>query len=276
MTIEEALAWGISQLGTDADAKVDCRLLLMQVLGVNSAYLMTWPERELTLGQQVQFEATLGRRCKGEPIAYIIGYRDFWDLTLAVNPSTLIPRPETELLVEQVIQLDIKAAQCLDLGTGTGAIALAIASEKPNWQIMASDYVADAVALAKRNAKSNQVNNVTIVQSHWLQNISGQFDVIVSNPPYVEAGSPYLQQGDLRFEPETALVAGGDGLDDIRTIIADGKPYLKPGGLMYLEHGWQQGQAIRCLFTESGYLGATTLKDLNQLDRITFAHLPSH
>ncbi|MBE1301629.1 MAG: peptide chain release factor N(5)-glutamine methyltransferase [Alteromonadaceae bacterium] len=274
MQISEALIWGAQALEGGESPKLDCKVLLCHILDVSTTYLHTWPDKEITAKQLAQFEHCVARRKSGEPIAYITGERDFWSLTLKTNPSTLIPRPETELLVEQAIALPIENARCLDLGTGTGAIALAIASEKPSWRLVAVDRVAEAVSLAKQNAALNNIKNIELLVSNWFEVIPVQkFDIIVSNPPYVESNSPYLKKGDLRFEPISALASGADGLEDIEKIIDDSVSYLNTDGWLMLEHGWQQAEAIQQYLREQKFTNVSTVKDLNELDRITVAQL---
>lgn len=277
LSIANQLAWGSTTIAQklleQESASLDSKLLLCHCLGCNLTYLHTWPEKLITLEQQANFQTLVHLRCGGNPIAYLLGYRDFWSLRLKVADSTLIPRPETELLVETVLELDLPAhAALLDLGTGTGAIALALAYEKPQWQIMGIDKSAAAVELAQQNAQCNQLLEVKFKQSNWFEEVDKQqFNVVVSNPPYVESQSPYLTQGDVRFEPLSALVSGLDGLDDIRFIITHAKDYLAPDGWLLLEHGFEQGDKIKSLLESSGYLDAKTILDLNGLPRVTVA-----
>lgn len=250
---------------------VDCELLLCHVLNVDRSYLKTWPDRELSSADEEQFQQLLERRIQGQPIAYLIGTQGFWTLNLNVSPDTLIPRPETELLVEAALELELpQQSKVLDLGTGTGAIALALASERKQWQISAVDLMPNAVQLASANCQRHQLNNVEIFQSSWFKEIPAQcFDLIVSNPPYIEHGDIHLSQGDLRFEPASALVSGSDGLDDLRLLIAESIDYLAERGWLIVEHGYQQGPAVRELFQQSGFTQVETRNDLNDLERIT-------
>ncbi len=255
--------------------RLDVELILAWVLAQSRTYLFTWPERELSAAQQAAFEQALARRLKGEPVAYIVGQQGFWTLDLQVAPSTLIPRPETELLVEAVLQrLPESPAMLLDLGTGTGAIALAVASERPQWRCVAVDKMPDAVALAERNRERLQLHNVRCLQSDWFANVgSTLFDVVVSNPPYIDSEDPHLQQGDVRYEPQSALVAAEKGLADIDRIVTKAKRYMVPGGLLLLEHGWEQGQAVRKLFTANRYSQVETLCDLAGHERVTLGYV---
>lgn len=272
-TIAHALAWAKSILasaGSDSPS-TDARLLLAHVLGKDQTYLYTWADKILSDRTYVDFQHLVNARQQGEPVAYLLGYRDFWTLRLAVNPSTLIPRPETELLVEHALgRLSEDVSSLCDLGTGTGAVALALASERPDISVTGVDKVAGAVQLARQNAIVNQLINVQFLQSDWFGALgNSQFNLIVSNPPYVEEGSPYLEEGDVRFEPRSALISGKDGLEDIRHIIGAAIPYLQAKGWLLLEHGYQQGKAIRGLFAHYGYTAVETVQDYAGLDRVT-------
>jgi len=219
----------------------------------------------------------LARRVAGEPVAYLLGHRGFWTLDLAVSPATLIPRPETELLVELALArlpADTPLAVA-DLGTGSGAIALALASERPQVDVTATDLSAAALDMARGNAARNGLARVRFVQGAWFAPLQGmRFDLIASNPPYIASNDPHLQQGDLRHEPATALASGIDGLDDLRLIVADAGAHLLPGGWLLIEHGWDQGAAIRALFEHAGFEQVYTERDLEQRDRVTRGCLP--
>jgi len=273
MKVKQSLEYIESKLASQ-EGKDDARYLLSFVLQKSFTWLKTWPEELLTSEQQTQLESLIERRASGEPIAYITGERDFWTLTLKTNPSTLIPRPETELLVEKAIEfldgLPSKENKILDLGTGTGVIALAIASERPKDKIIACDFQLGAVELAKENVKFNQINNVEVVQSDWFSNVSDlDFDLIVSNPPYVEENDPHLKQGDLVFEPNSALVAEDQGLADIKIIISKSVEFLVVGGQLMIEHGYNQASQLQAIFAEKGFSNIETFQDLAGLDRIT-------
>ncbi|MBA1265189.1 peptide chain release factor N(5)-glutamine methyltransferase [Stutzerimonas stutzeri] len=272
-TIESLL--NDSDLPDSPSARLDAELLLAHVLGTSRSYLHTWPEREPGAEQCKAFAEYLERRRRGEPVAYILGRQGFWSLELEVAPHTLIPRPDTELLVETALQLlPATAAQVLDLGTGTGAIALALASERPVWRVTGVDRVAEAVALATRNARQLRLDNVRFHQSHWFSALTGQrHELIVSNPPYIPAGDPHLSQGDVRFEPGSALVAGEDGLDDIRQIIAQAPAYLHDAGWLLLEHGYDQAGAVRGLLTEGGFVSVQSRRDYGGHERISQGRL---
>lgn len=276
MTIAELLTRSQSLIDVSDTAALDVELILCHCVQKNRTYLKTWPERELDSAQLKQFETLLKRRQQGEPVAYLIGSRGFWTLDLAVNPSTLIPRPETELLVEQALAClpYNKEAHVLDLGTGTGAIALAIASENSHWQVLGCDVQEEAVVLAEQNRESHKIKNATFLQSHWFTSIPQQpFDLIVSNPPYIDPEDEHLSQGDVRFEPRSALVAANKGLADIEKIISTSNTYLKPDGWLMFEHGYDQGEAVRELIQQAGFSSISTIKDLGGMDRVTQGQL---
>jgi release factor glutamine methyltransferase len=276
-TLEQAIAAGADLLAASSEsAKLDAQVLLLNILQKPHSYLFTWPEQPLSIEQQQQFEHACQRRLNGEPVAHITGQREFWSLPLEVNSTTLIPRPDTETLVEQALQLPVPAsAKVLDLGTGTGAIALALGSEMPSWQIIAVDRVDDAVALATRNQQRLAINNVQIKHSHWFSALGGEkFDLIVTNPPYIESSDIHLQQGDVRFEPLSALVADEDGLADIKQIITQSRDYLQAKGYLLIEHGFEQSSAVAAAFAAMGFTAIKTVKDLGNNDRVTLAQWP--
>lgn len=265
-TISAALATARAQL-----TSIDAEVLLMAVLGCDRSRLLGWPEQTLTEDQQQQFAQSLARRIKGEPVAYITGRKGFWSLELHVNTSTLIPRPETELLVELALhKLPVSACKVIDLGTGTGAIALALAKERPQWQVFACDAQAGAVELAQYNALQHHLARVTIAQSNWFEGIDEvDFDLVVSNPPYIDSADPHLQRGDVRFEPRTALVAADGGLADIACISRQARTHLKSGGWLMLEHGYHQGEVVRAQLSQEGYSAVETHCDLAGHERVT-------
>ena len=242
-------------------ADIEARLCLCHVLNVSSSYLYSYPERELTTTEQAALSTLLTARLQGQPLAYLFGHWHFFDLQLEVSPSTLIPRPDTELLVEQALSLPLPAkAKVLDLGTGTGAIALALAHTKPQWQLTAVDYIREAVQLAERNRQRLNINNCTVLHSNWFAALAGQrFDLIVSNPPYIDPDDSHLSA--LRYEPITALTAAESGLADIRHIVQQAPQYLQTNGWLYLEHGYDQADAVRQLLQHSGFSQIQSQRD---------------
>lgn len=265
-----------AQLPDSPTSRLDAELLLAAALGKSRSFLHTWPERIVPSEAALLFAEYLQRRRSGEPVAYILGQQGFWNLDLEVAPHTLIPRPDTELLVETALQLlPASPARVLDLGTGSGAIALALASERPAWKVTAVDRVLEAVALAERNRQRLHLNNVTVLSSHWFDSIDGQrFELIVSNPPYISEADPHLIAGDVRFEPESALVAGKDGLDDLRLIVAQAPEHLVAGGWLVLEHGYDQAPAVRELLGARGFSDVHSRVDLGGHERISLGCLP--
>lgn len=265
-----------AQLPDSPSARLDAELLLAAALGKPRSFLRTWPERVVDREARERFEGWLVRRRAGEPVAYILGRQGFWSLDLEVAPHTLIPRPDTELLVETALQLlPASPARVLDLGTGTGAIALALACERLSWQVSGVDRIPEAVALAERNRERLRLANVGFRQSHWFSALEGErFALIVGNPPYIPGSDPHLQQGDVRFEPKSALVAGADGLDDIRLIVAQAPRFLEPGGWLLLEHGYDQAAAVRDLLLGNGFSEVESRRDLGGHERISLGRLP--
>ncbi|HWD34134.1 peptide chain release factor N(5)-glutamine methyltransferase [Pseudomonas sp. GZD-222] len=264
-----------AELPDSPTARLDVELLLAAAIGKSRSYLHTWPERIVSSEAALTFAEYLQRRRSGEPVAYILGQQGFWNLDLEVAPHTLIPRPDTELLVETALELlPLTPVRVLDLGTGTGAIALALASERAQWQVVAVDRVLEAVALAERNRQRLQLNNVQVRSSHWFDSVAGErFDLIVSNPPYIAAEDPHLVAGDVRFEPSSALVAGADGLDDLRIIISQAPAHLLPGGWLLLEHGYDQAAAVRELLAQHDFEQIESRIDLGGHERISLGRL---
>lgn len=278
-TLRQVVADASARLG-GVDARHEAELLLLHVLDRPRSWLFAHATDPLAANDQAAFEALLARRVAGEPVAYLTGRRGFWTLDLEVDPATLIPRPETELLVELALERlpPDQALQLADLGTGSGAIALALASERPRAQVLATDASPGALAVAARNAARHELDNVRFAEGghDWYGPLQGvRFDLIASNPPYIASNDPHLEQGDLRFEPSTALASGMDGLDDIRRIVEGGQAHLRPGGWLLIEHGWDQGAAIRALFEAAGFAEVQTVQDLEQRDRITLGRRPA-
>jgi [protein release factor]-glutamine N5-methyltransferase (EC 2.1.1.-) len=271
MTFKQWLTQAIDRLAQSESPRRDAEILLEFVTGKTRTYILAFDETTLMADRSEALESLLARRVNGEPVAHLTGMREFWSLPLFVSPATLIPRPDTECLVEQALaRLPEQACEILDLGTGTGAIALALASERPDCSVTAVDYVADAVALAKRNAATLAIENVTILQSNWFAALEGKvFGMIVSNPPYIDEHDPHLAEGDVRFEPKTALVAAQAGLADLAHIILEGRRFLLPDGWMLLEHGWKQGEEVRQLFIDAGFTQVETCRDYGGNERLT-------
>ncbi|MYN38122.1 peptide chain release factor N(5)-glutamine methyltransferase [Duganella sp. FT109W] len=254
---------------------LDNRVLLCHALGVNRIALITQSERELTEDEAQRFAALVQRRLDGEPIAYIVGQREFFGLPFDVCNAVLIPRPDTELLVELTLERTPRNGRVLDMGTGSGAIAVAVAHTRPDADVTALDVSADALAVAQRNAASNHAR-VTFLQSDWYAALQGAapFDVIASNPPYIASGDHHLSEGDLRFEPVGALTDHADGLSALRTIIAGAPPHLKPHGWLLMEHGYDQAEAVRALLTAAGYGEVQSWPDLAGIERVSGGQLP--
>jgi len=269
-------------------ARIDVQCLLQTVLQVNRAYLLGHPEQHLNDDQHEQYISLLERRLKGEPIAYLLATREFYGLPFKVSPATLIPRPETELLVELALQRipsvpphlpPIEKSWCrnekgkfrvLDLGTGSGALALSIAHARPNVEVVAVDSSADALKVARENTQRLNINNVQLIVSDWFSALQGKrFDLIVANPPYIAINDEHLFQGDVRFEPRSALTSGADGLDDIHHISTHAKAHLEPGGWLLLEHGYNQASKVRSLMQQAGFTSIFSEQDLSGIERVS-------
>jgi len=273
-TIKQALAQASTLQEISDSWKLDAELLLADSINQSREYLFTWPSQELTQSQFKKFDDYCRRRSTGEPIAYILGRQAFWDFELIVNPSVLIPRPETELLVETALELlDVSAnAAVLDLGTGSGAIALALAANSERWAVTAVDSSESALGVARENAKLLQLSNIEFIQTSWCDGLpTNRFDLIAANPPYVETGDKHLSEGSLPFEPIAALVAGENGLADIRAIAEQSRHCLKKDSWLLIEHGFEQKQAVEKILLETGYGNIECVKDLSRLDRLTKA-----
>ena len=278
ITARDLLAAAAGNLGGD-EASREVELLLSHALGRDRAWLYAHADDALAAADAVRFHSLLMRRAAGEPLAYIIGHREFWSLELSVTPAVLIPRPETELLVELALRKTPQGTEVdiADLGTGSGAIALALARECPRARLLATDASAAALMVARGNAERLGVGNVEFAKGDWCAALgSAKFDLIVSNPPYIADADAHLHQGDLRFEPRGALASGADGFDAIRVIVRDAPVHLKPGGWLLFEHGYEQGVAARVLLEKSGFVGMFTELDLEGRERVSGGSLRHH
>ncbi len=283
------------------DASLESEILLAHVMGVSRTHLYTWPEQDLPKSIKKDFMELVARRALGEPIAYITGSKEFWSLNLKISNQVLIPRPETEIIVETLLKIIPsvqKDIQILELGTGSGAIALAIAKECPHWRVVATDQSEQALEIASQNARNLNIHNIEFYQGDWFEALlssdtqvprarhsssapnapyasnAPQFNAVVSNPPYIEANDPHLFQGDLRFEPKQALIAGNDGLSCIRIIIENARKFLKKNACIILEHGAGQSASVMAMMKKQGFMNISNVKDLANLDRITLGFNP--
>ena len=276
----------LNQVNPTENGKVDALVLLQHATGKSRTQILAFDETEIDEKVRLKLTALLDRRLKGEPIAYILGEKEFWSLPLNVSEGTLIPRPDTEILVEKALQIALEKLEdnplyfrILDLGTGTGAIALALASELSlicqkkaiQLDVIGVDLMPDVVKLAQSNAEKNKLS-VQFLQSRWFEHVEGQFDIIVSNPPYIDYTDEHLTQGDVRFEPRSALVAGENGLADLRHLIEQSPRYLKDNGYLLLEHGWKQGEEVRSIFWQNHWQGVATIRDYGDNERVTLGY----
>lgn len=271
-TLKQLIADGEKALTDSDNARLDVELLLAHSISQTRTWLYTWPDHIPSAVERNLYLELLRRRQSGEPIAYLVGKQAFWNLELNITPDVLIPRPETELLVEKTLEklAGIKQARVVDLGTGSGAIALALANDNPDWEISGSDSSNEALDVARNNAEFLDISNVSFQAGDWLAPFpESRFHAIVSNPPYIETGDAHLDQGDVRFEPEQALISGADGLEDIRKIAAQSPGQLENRGWLLLEHGYNQGEAARKIFTYNGFREIETYKDLSGHERVT-------
>ena len=289
MTYQQWLAdavQALNQVNPTENSKVDALVLLQHATGKSRTQILAFDETEIDEKVRLKLTALLDRRLKGEPIAYILGEKEFWSLPLNVSEGTLIPRPDTEILVEKAFQIALEKLEenplhfrILDLGTGTGAIALALASELSlicqkkaiQLDVIGVDLMPEVVKLAQSNAEKNQLD-VQFLQSRWFEHVEGQFDIIISNPPYIDETDEHLSQGDVRFEPRSALVAGENGLADLRHIIEQSPRYLKDSGYLLLEHGWKQGEEVRSIFWQNHWQGVATIRDYGDNERVTLGY----
>jgi len=271
--IKTALHQALTQLKTSSpSARLDTEVLLAYVLNKPRTFLYTYPEKQLLDSQYNIYQQLITKRVEGQPIAHLTGTREFWSIPLLVSQDTLIPRPETELLIELALThlANKPQALVLDLGTGSGAIALALATEHPDWQLTACDSSPEAINIARENAKRLGLLNLTIYESDWFANLPEQrFDAILSNPPYIAECDPHLTQGDVRFEPRQALVSGPDGLEALRQIIEQSHQRLVPGGFLLLEHGYNQKHDVTSLLQQHGYKNVQCWPDCQGNDRVS-------
>ena len=261
-----------------AEARLEAQILLCRALGQPRSYLISHDRDPLSLEQAAAFDALIERRLKGEPIAYILGEREFYSLNFKTTPAVLIPRPETELLVELALARipANRPRRVLDLGTGSGSVAITLALHRPLTEVVAVDQSTAALAIARENAQSLGARNIRFIQSNWYGALSGEkFDLIVSNPPYIAAADPHLAQGDVRFEPIAALAAGSEGLDDIRLIVKDAPAHLNPSGWLLFEHGYDQAEACRELLIQAGFAQVASCNDLAGIPRVTYGQIVS-
>lgn len=275
-SIAAALRAATRLLGTD-EARAEAERLLAHALDRDRTWIYAHAEEALEAPARARFDRLVAARRAGQPVAYLLGDAGFWSLSLAVSPEVLIPRADTERLVELALErlAPGAAVRVADLGTGSGAIALALARERPRARIVATDASGAALAVAEANARRLGIANLEFRKGDWLQALAGErCELIVSNPPYIAADDPHLAQGDLRFEPPAALASGADGLDAIRAITRDAPAHLHPGGWLLLEHGWEQGAAVRALLAAAGLRDVFTATDLGGRDRVSGARQP--
>lgn len=272
-TIQHLLDQTVERLRAVSDTAIlDAEVLLCRCLHKNRSFLRAWPEHQPNDQQTAQFLHLIERRLQGQPVAYLTGEREFWSLTFKVSPAVLIPRPESELLIELGLALlpNQPGAKAIDLGTGSGILAVTLAVERPLAAIFATDISAEALAIAKLNAEQLGANNVRLVQSNWFDAIlERDFDLVISNPPYIAADDPHLRHGDVRFEPSGALVSADHGLRDIQLIAQQTRRHLKPGGQLLIEHGYNQRSEVRAIFETLDYRQVTTHNDLSGHPRVT-------
>ena len=275
MTLREALRQAVDRLAQFDDSRAQAEQLLLHVTGLNRTRLYSDPHMVVKPGAVEKLETLLQRRVAGEPLAHLLGQREFYGLSFQVTPDVLIPRPDTESLIDWALELIPTGEdwRITDLGTGSGCIGLTLAHERPRVTVLLTDASGAALDVARLNTDRLALQNASLQQSSWLQSVTGEFDLIVSNPPYINADSAYLEQGDLPHEPETALTPGKDGLAAIRAITTQAPAHLKPGGWLLLEHGFDQGEAVRGLLEKAGFLQVETRQDLTGNDRVSGGRL---
>lgn len=275
-TLDDALRWGRAELAASSEsAALDAEVLLLHVLDCTRSALRAWPERLIDRERAARFQALIGRRREGWPVAYLTGEREFWSRSFHVGPGVLIPRHETELLIELALERlpPDAGADILDLGTGSGIIALTLAAERPGCRVSAIDASTKAIATAQHNALRLGLGRVRFVPGHWLDPLAAhdRFDLMVSNPPYIPEQDPHLGQGDLLYEPREALASGSDGLAALREIIDLGRAHLNPGGWLILEHGYDQSDSVAALLAGCAYREMSHHRDLQGHRRATVA-----
>lgn len=278
-TIKTLLTNATSALSEHSDSpQLDAEVLLGFVLCKTRSYLRAWCDNEITTDQQAAFLDLVQQRQQGVPVAYLTGIREFWSRDFIVTPDVLIPRPDTELLIELSLQLIPRnqAVNIIDLGTGSGIIAVTLAVERPNAQVTAVDISLAALAVARHNAQQHQVTNIDFYQSHWFDHVlNAPFYLVISNPPYIAKDDEHLQQGDVRFEPKSALIAEEQGLSDIKTIADNTRRYLTPGGHLLIEHGYDQAPQVQAIFNALDYDKVQSYQDLSGNDRVTYGQKSS-
>jgi len=271
-TIAQSLNAARQLIRSSSSPRIDSEALLCHVLKCNTAHLMTWPDKELDQHDVTLFNQLINKRIAGMPIAYIIGEKEFWSLSLKVTDATLIPRPETELIVETLLSkfsID-KHLDLIDLGTGSGAIAITLAHTMPKWRLTATDISSAALKIATNNAEQYQLDNIEFIQSDWFDSLENQhFDIVISNPPYIADYDTHLNEGDVRFEPRSALVSGATGMDDINIIASQAKDHLRDNGWLILEHGYDQKELVFNCLTEADYINIIQCIDLAGNPRVT-------
>ncbi|WP_447555832.1 peptide chain release factor N(5)-glutamine methyltransferase [Vreelandella sp. EE22] len=281
MTFDALVRAGAERLGAAGGdtPRLDAEVLMCHICGRDRTWLYTWGDQPCRTWEHARFAALIAARAQGQPVAYLTGEREFWGLTLVTSRHTLIPRPDTETLVEAALcRAQAASGQLLDLGTGTGAVALAFASERPHWQVTGLDIREEAVELATRNAHCLTIENAAFQQSDWFGRFersdpAPRFDIIVSNPPYISENDPHLRQGDVRFEPRSALVAAHDGLADLMHLVESAKAYLNATGWLMLEHGYAQAAAVRGALEKGGYSNVESVQDLQGHERVTLGRV---